>query len=510
MAIPINFVKPGDIIAGVSVAALLIPQSIAYASLMGLPPIIGIYASILPPIIAAFFVSSPYLQTGPVAMTCLLSLGVLTSITSPVSVDYIGLAALLALLIGFVRVLIGLGRSGYIAYLMSPPLISGFTAGAAVLIISTQIPTFLGVTSKESGIIKAAVIAITHPDTWSIQALALGSVSVLIIVIGRRIHTLFPGILIAVALGIIYSHVADYDSAVIGSLPSGLPTISISFPWEKVSELIVPSIIIALVGFAEPAAIARTMATQNRQPWSVDKEFVSQGMANIASGISGCFPVGGSFSRTIINFKAGGQTRWSGAITGLTVLMFLPVVSILSPLPRTVLAAIIISAVFSLIDIRALYRILRTSIPQGCIAWSTFALTLILTPRVDIAVLIGIGLSVAIHLWREKRIEIIVSYNEGTLNLAPVGVLFFGSAPTLGETLIQTLANHPDAKKLIIDLHSVGRLDYSATITLQQVAMDAERSGLEVKIIPGGTERSLFLLNRVLGADSPWLSNSDS
>jgi len=136
---------PGDIIAGVTVALVLIPQSIAYASLAGLPPIFGIYASILPPIIAAFFVSSPYLQTGPVAMTCLLTFGALASFAAPMSAEYIALAALLALMVGVVRVLIGFSRSGYIAYLMSQPVIAGFTAAAAALIIATQIPTFLGV-----------------------------------------------------------------------------------------------------------------------------------------------------------------------------------------------------------------------------------------------------------------------------------------------------------------------------------------------------------------------------
>lgn len=501
-----NRIGLGDVIAGISVALVLIPQSIAYASLAGLPPIYGIYASILPPIIAALFVSSPYLQTGPGAITCLLTFGALTSFATPLSTEYIGLAALLALMVGFVRVLIGVGRGGFIAYLMSPPLITGFTAAAAVVIIATQIPTFLGVAPSEHGIIYAAALAISHPGLWSLQALTVASVSVLIIVLGRKIHSLFPGVLVAVVLGIIYNRAGNYDSAIIGSLPSALPPLTFNMPWAEFRELIIPAIVIALVGFAEPAAIARTMATQNRQPWSVDKEFISQGMANIASAISGSFPVGGSFSRTMINFKSGGKTPWSGAITGLTILAFLPLVSTLAPLPRAVLAAIVISAVISLIDLRALYQILRNSRPQGCVAWGTFALTLFLTPRIDIAVLVGIGLSVAIHLWREKRIEIITNYDEHTLHLAPVGVLFFGSAPMLGEILIQTLADHPDAKKLVIDLHRVGRLDYSAVITLQRVAKDAERSGLEVKIIPGGPAQTRRLLTRVLGPDSPWLS----
>jgi SulP family sulfate permease len=501
--------KPGlgDIVAGVSVALVLIPQSIAYAALAGLPPIYGIYASILPPFIAAFFVSSPYLQTGPVAMTCILTFGALTTIATPMSVEYIALAALLALLVGMIRILIGFARGGYIAYLMSQPVIAGFTAAAAVLIISTQIPTFVGITATEQGIIQAAFNALIHPENWSLSALTLGCVCILIIVNGRKIHALFPGVLVAVVMGLLYSHFADYDRAVIGSLPSAFPQLSIDLPWEKFRELIIPAIVIALVGFAEPAAIARTMATQNRQTWSVDKEFISQGVANIASGLSGSFPVGGSFSRTMINFKAGGQTRWSGAITGLTVLAFLPMISILAPLPRTVLAAIVISAVISLIDVRALYRILLTSPAQGSVGWITFALTLFLSPRIDIAVLVGIGLGIAVHLWREKRIEVMIEYEDNTLKLSPVGVLFFGSAPTLGDSLIQTLSQHPEAKKLVLDLRRVGRLDYTGALTLQQVASDAEKSGLQVKIIPGGPLQGVRLLNRVLGPDSPWLSD---
>ena len=496
---------PGDVIAGISVALVLIPQSIAYATLAGLPPIYGIYASILPSIVAAFFVSSRYLQTGPVAMTCLLTFGALASLATPMSADYIGLAAMLALLVGIIRVLIGFIRGGYIAYLMSQPVIAGFTAAAAVIIIATQIPTFVGVETTGQGIIRAAVNALIHPELWSLSVLALGSICILIITFGRKLHALFPGVLVAVTLGLIYSHFTNYDGAVIGSLPTGFPQLSLALPWGKFRELILPAIVIALVGFAEPAAIARTMATQNRQTWSVNKEFISQGAANIAAGICGCFPVGGSFSRTMINFNAGGQTRWSGAITGLCVLAFLPFVTVLAPLPRAVLAAIVISAVIALINVRDLYKILLTSPAQGSVGWITFGLTLFLSPRVDIAVLVGIGLGIAVHLWREKRIDVLTHYEDQTLNLSPVGVLFFGSAPALGEALIQNLAEHPDAIKLILDLRKVGRLDYTGALTLQQVASDAERSGLEVKIIPGGRLQGVRLLNRVLGEDSNWL-----
>jgi SulP family sulfate permease len=497
----------GDLIAGVSVALLLIPQSIAYASLMGLPPIFGIYASILPPVAAAFFVSSPYLQTGPVAMTCLLSIGALSAVSTPGAADYVALAALLACLIGICRLLIGMVHGGFIAYLMSPPLISGFASGAAVIIISSQLPTFLGVQANGSSIMIMALDALFHPDAWSLPTVLLGVLSIIIIVGGKKIHSLFPGILIAVIVGIIFSHVFKYQDNVIGILPSGLPALSLDLPWHRSLELLIPAAVVALVGFAEPASIARTMATQNRETWSVDREFISQGVANIASGICGCFPVGGSFSRTIISFKAGAKTRWCGAITGLTVLACLPVMWILEPLPKTVLAAIIISAVISLVDVKELYRIVCDSRPQGIIACTTFVLTILLSPRVDIAILIGITLSVAIHLWREKRLEIKAEYQGAVLTLSPHGVLFFGSVPTLGDAIRNALAHHSQTKKLVLDLTRIGRIDYTGVVTLKRLLLDAERADLEVKIIPGGTARSLFLIKQVLGENSSWFTD---
>ncbi len=504
-----NYDKPqiGDIIAGVSVALVLIPQSIAYASLAGMPAIYGVYASIFPLILAAFFVSSRYLQTGPVAMTCLLTFGTLSSLASPMSAEYIGLAALLALFVGLVRIIIGYSRAGYIAYLMSQPVITGFTAAAALLIIASQIPTFAGVGAGEYGILLAAFTTVIHPQSWSIPAVILGSFSLAVIHFGQKIHVLFPGVLIVVVIGLLYSQLGAYDRAVVGELPAAFPRLTIDLPWSHFKELVLPAIVIALVGFAEPASIARNMATKNRQPWSVNKEFISQGMANLAAGFSGAFPVGGSFSRTMINFKAGGKTRWSGAISGLTVLAILPFLSVLAPLPKTVLAAIIISAVISLVDVKLLYKILRTSPAQGIVGWITFGLTLFLAPRIDIAVLIGIGLGIAVHLWREKRIDVIGHYENKTLNLVPVGVLFFGSAPALGEILVKNLARHPEAEALVLDLRKVGRIDYTGALIIQQVAHDAHESGLQVKIIPGDPLQGVRLLKRVLGEDSVWLAD---
>lgn len=283
--------------AGVSVALVLIPQSLAYAEIAGLPPYVGLFAAALPPIAAAVFASSPYLQTGPVAMTSLLTFGALSQIpgVEPESAEYLKLAALLALLVGVFRVALGAVRGGFVAYLMSQPVVIGFTSAAAILISGSQLPKALGVTSSGGSLLAEAFRALTTPSLWNLTAIGLSALTFLLVVGGRKLHPLFPGVLVAVVIGIAFATVSSYAGPIVGSVPAGMPPFSLSLPWGSTLILVVPAIVIALVGFAEPAAIARTFATQDRQVWNPDREFISQGIANLASGLSGGFPVGGSF-----------------------------------------------------------------------------------------------------------------------------------------------------------------------------------------------------------------------
>ena len=319
-------VAVGDIVAGLSVALVLVPQALAYAELAGLPPRHGLYAAALPPIAAAFFASSPYLQTGPVAMTSLLTFGALSFAAG--TAEYVGLAALLALVVGAARVLIGLARAGWIAYLMSRPVLTGFAAAAAILIVASQLPTALGVEAPAGDLLVRAWWAVRHADSWEPTSIMLSLITAAVIVAGRRVHALFPGVLVAVIIGVIYSSLSNYAGPVVGEIPASPPPISLALPWSSLPLLIIPGGVIALVGFAEASAVARSFAEQDRKPWSPDREFISQGVANVVSAVSGGFPVGGSFSRSSINRLAGGHTRWSGAITGIAVLLFLPVAGI--------------------------------------------------------------------------------------------------------------------------------------------------------------------------------------
>ena len=479
----VRAVSARDVVAGVSVALVLVPQSLAYASLAGMPPERGLYAAALPPIAAAAFASSPYLQTGPVAITSLLTFGALSELAAPESGEYVALALLLALIVGVVRLAIGLARSGVLAYLMSQPVLLGFTSAAASLIVLSQLPTALGVDARPGGILDDAARSLVHPGSWSLSALGISLVTVALVLGGARLHPLFPGVLVAAALGIALSEVGDYGGATVGDIEGTVPPVSLVFPWGSIETLVVPGIVIAIVGFAEPAAIARTFATRERTRWDPDREFVSQGAANLAAGVSGGFPVGGSFSRSSLNRLAGARTRWSGAVTGLAVLAFLPFASALSPLPEAVLAAIVIAAVAGLIRFLPIVRLFNYSRGQFAVAAATFALTLAFAPHVERALLAGVALSIALHLRRELGLEVASWSEDGALHLRPRGVLWFGTARTLEEWVLGSIAAHSDAARLVVHLDGLGRIDMTGALALRALLQDAREAGIEVDIV---------------------------
>ncbi|MCA9835435.1 MAG: SulP family inorganic anion transporter [Trueperaceae bacterium] len=470
-----------DLLAGISVALVAIPQGMAYAELAAVPAYTGLYAVAFASIAAAFFVSSPYLQTGPVATTSLLTFGVLSHLAVPNSPYYLELAGLLAILVGVVRVLVGVLKLGRIAYLMSQPVLMGFTTAAAFLIFTSQIPTFLGATAPGNNILARAFFTLIHPGQWHLDAIALALASMLVIHLSRRVHPLFPGILVAVVLGLGVAFFLPYHSAVIGQVPSGLPAIDLTPPVKAIPNLLVGALVIAFVGFAEAASISRTYATQDRSSWSADQEFISQGVANVAAGFFGGFPVGGSFSRSSVSRLAGTKTRWSGLVAGLLVLAFLPFTFILSYLPKAVLAAIVIMAVIKLLRFRELYRLRNYSKTQAYIAWITFVLSIVLSPRIDLALLIGISLAVAHHLRREQKVFMDIWEYADTLHVKPKGVLWFGSSANVEEQINEALSIHKGVKKLEFHLGGVGRVDLSAALMLKRLQEDAEKAGLEVE-----------------------------
>lgn len=472
---------PGDLLAGITVALVLIPQSLAYADLAGLQPVHGLYAAMAAPIAGALIGSSPYLQTGPVALTSLLTLGALAPLVQTGTAEFAQYAALLALLVGVARVALGLLRWGALSYLMSLPVVTGFTFAAAVLIIGSQLPQLTDVASDADSPVLAAEHALASPAEWSWAAIAVALATIAIVLGGRRLAASVPWILLVTVGGLAASRAGWIDVATVGAVPPGLPEITLALPWSDVPTLIVPALVIAVVGFGEPAAIARRYASTDGRRWDPDREFIGQGLANLGAGLAGGYPAGGSFSRSALNRMSGAKTRWSGMITGLAVLAFLPFADQLSDLPTALLAGLVIVAALSLLDFGQFREYWRHSRPQFFVAVPTIVATLATAPRVERGLLIGVGLALAVHLWRESRLDVDSWCEDGTLHILPHGVLYFGSAPDFESEVATLQAQHPDATSVEIDLHRLGRLDLTGVYVLRDIADRADRIGKTVR-----------------------------
>lgn len=345
--------RVGDLVAGITVALVLVPQSLAYASVAGVPPERGLLAALLPPLVGGVLGSSRYLHTGPTAMTALLTFGALSTVAVPGSDAYIALAIALALIVGLVRVTIGLLRWGGIVYLMSQTVVLGFAGAASLLIIGSQIPSALGATAQDPNPLVAAAIALLNPSAWDLGSIGIAAAAGAIVLAARAVHPVVPGALIAVAGLTAVSLVTGFSGAVLGAISMPMPLANLTLPVEATPGLLLPAVIIAVVGFAEPAAIARRYAALDREAWDPGREFVGQGAANLAAAVSGAFPVGGSFGRTALARLAGARTRWTFVATSAAIGVALLLLPLLSALPVAVLAAIVVAAIILDLDTRS-------------------------------------------------------------------------------------------------------------------------------------------------------------
>lgn len=489
----------GDAVAGVSVALILVPQSLAYAQLAGLPPVHGLYAAAAAPVLAAVAGSSPYLQTGPVAMTSLLTLGALSPLAATGSAEFVAYAAVLAVVVGCVRVVLALLRAGAFAYLLSEPALHGFTVAGALLIVASQVPPLLDRPASSTNPLLSAGSALGSPDRWEPAAVALGLTTVLLLVLARRAGPLFPGVPLVAGAGLFVGGLTAYPGELVGAIPTGFPPLDVHLMWSALPQLLLPGVVIAVIGFAEAVAIARRYAGEERQRWDPNRELLGQGLANVAAGFAGGYPTGGSLSRSALNRAAGASTRWSGALTGLLVLCALPVADVLAPLPRSVLAALVVAATLSLLDVRVFARHWRLSPLQACVAGATFLATLGFAPRIERGVMVGVGLAIVVHLWRELRLDLEVELVDGrVLHLWPQGVLYYASAPSLQDRVVDVVARHPDAEELVLHLSGLGRIDLSGMLAVRALLSDTVDIPVHVADVPAHGQR---LMTRVLPLD---------
>jgi len=509
-----------DGLAAVIVTLMLIPQSLAYAMLAGLPPITGLYASIAPLVLYAIFGSSRTLAVGPVAVISLMTAAALEPIFPVGSPAYIAAAMLLAALSGVILLLMALFRLGFLANFLSHPVISGFISASGVLIALSQLKHILGVSAQGQTLIQLLVslaeqVTFINPPTLIIGGLCLvflqfarTGLKGLLLALGLShawadsLTKMGPVLAIVVSvLAVTLGDLASSGVRVVGSIPEGLPVLQLpTLDWQLTVELLPAALLISLVGFVESVSVAQTLAAKRRERIDPDQELVGLGAANIAAAVSGGFPVTGGFSRSIVNFDAGARTPMAGVLTALgiaiTALFFTP---LFENLPHAVLAATIIVAVLSLVDLGSLKRTWRFS-KQDFIAQAA-TIVGVLFMGVEVGIILGVSLSLLLFLWRTSRPHsAVVGQIPGTehfrnierfssvvqsdtvLSLRVDESLYFPNARYLEERIIELMVDYPDCKHLVLMCSGVNLIDASALGSLQAIAERLSAAGVQLHL----------------------------
>ncbi|MDO6460840.1 sulfate permease [Granulosicoccaceae sp. 1_MG-2023] len=491
-----------DVIAGITVALVLVPQSMAYAQLAGLPPYIGLYASFLAPIVAALFGSSRQLQNGPVAVISLMTAAALAPMGLQAG-EYVAYAAVLALMVGVFQMGLGLLRLGVLVDFLSHPVIIGFTNAAAIVIGSLQIGKLFGIEVDGSLALYETYwhLLIAIPFDTHIMTFVIGMLSLLMLGWMRRKHPRLPAALITVVVTTGLSWLIGFAAMggeVVGEVPPGLPAIVIPQVTDlRFGELVMPAMIIALLSFVEAFSIAKAIASETRHSLSADQEMVGKGLANIAAGLTQGYPVSGSFSRSAVAFAAGAKTGFaaivSGLVVGLTLLFLTP---LLYHLPLATLAAVIIVSVLGLVKFEPFNHAWRVNPHDGFVALAVFLVTLLSAPHLETGIFAGVGLSLIFYLYRTMQpnfaevacdedglfrdAELFGMKTSDTLALFRYdGDLYFANAGYLERRILNAVAAKPLLKVLILDLEAVEQIDATGEEMLAHMAERLQIGGIE-------------------------------
>ncbi|MEH6564374.1 MAG: SulP family inorganic anion transporter [Halopseudomonas sp.] len=408
-----------DVIAGLTVGLVLIPQALAYAQLAGMPAVTGLYAALLPGVVGALFGSSALLAVDPVALSSLLTFAALQPLAVPASNEWVTLAIWLAIYSGLFQFLLGAFRLGVLANLVSNAVIKGFVTAAAIIIALSQLPALLGQTHLWGLGWSSLPLQGWLDLEAALSAAAVGLGAVAALLACKHYLPRLPGIML-VCLGALmlsqYLGFAERGGAVVGEIVGGLPQPSLpaTLSLETHLRLLLPALVIALLSFTEAMASCRTVARATHEPWSTNQELLGQGLAKIASGLCGSFPVSGSFSRTALNVYSGARTRCATLVASTVVLCCLiGFTGILYHLPKAVLAAIIIVPVWRLIDLKGIRRLLHDNPRDGLVALATLITTLLSGPHLYWGVIVGLALSLSLFLARHVAPRIVeVSLHE--------------------------------------------------------------------------------------------------
>ncbi|WP_305988553.1 SulP family inorganic anion transporter [Roseibium sp. MMSF_3544] len=504
-----------DLVAAVIVTIMLIPQSLAYALLAGLPPEVGLYASILPLVAYALFGTSRALAVGPVAVVSLMTASAVGELAQQGTPEYLGAAIVLAFLSGLMLVLMGLFRLGFLANLLSHPVISGFITASGLLIAASQLKHILGVPAHGHTLSEILLSITYHLNeiNWITVGIGTGATVFLFWVRkGLKVQLLGAGLkpfladvltkagpVAAVAVTTTAAAVFDLgDEGVrlVGDIPSGLPAPQLPpFDSELWLALAGPALLISVIGFVESVSVAQTLAAKKRQRIEPDQELIGLGASNIASAVSGGYPVTGGFARSVVNFDAGAATPAAGAFTAAGIaIATLFLTPLLTYLPQATLAATIIVAVLSLVDLGAVKRTYTYSKSDFTAMAATIGTTLFF--GVESGVVAGVTLSIALYLYRSSRPHTaIVGVVPGTehfrnvdrhavitgdrvLTLRVDESLFFANTRYLEDRIYALVADRPNIEHVVLMCPAVNAIDASALESLEEINHRLSDSGV--------------------------------
>lgn len=477
-----------DVIAGVTVAVMLVPQAMAYAMLAGLPPVVGLYASTVPMAIYALLGTSRQLSVGPAAMDSLLVLAGVSLVATPGTAAYISAAVTLMLMVGAMQFALGLLRAGVVVNFLSQPVVSGFMSAAALIIGSSQLGNLLGVRLPRSTFVFDTLReAIGRMDQLNLPTLVLGAASVAVLVVLQRYARRVPRALVVVVGGTLAVWLLDLDArgvAIIGDVPGGLPPFAVpGLDMETLAKLAPVALTLALVGYMEAISVARFFARKHKYNIDADRELIALGAANMGGAFFGGFPVTGGLSRAAVNDQAGARTPVSALVTAaLMVLTLLALTSLFHMLPRAILAAIIMVAASGLINVVDVRRLWRTDRVDLCLLLLTFATTLAL--GIQTGILVGIGVSIFTFVarrthphcaelgrvpgegvWRDLEEIPDAQAEPGVLVLRFDVSFYFGNVQFLRDRM-QGAMQRDDLRGIVLDMYSVNAMDSSAATVL--------------------------------------------
>ena len=493
----------GDLSAGFTVGIMLIPQSMAYAMIAGLPPVYGLYAALMPQLIYALMGTSPQLNVGPVAMDSLLVAAGLGALSISGIDTYIAMAIVLALFVGCIQVVLGVLKMGFLVNFLSTPVISGFTSAAALIIGCSQLSHLLGIEVGRSSKIQHILAAVVNElNQLNIYALSVGVIAIILILIFRKISKRIPAALVVVVLGILAVIIFKLDAKgveIVAEIPKGLPTFMLpELDLLMLKDLFPIALTLALIAFMEAMSVAKVIERKHKSPLRPNQELIALGTANIVGAFFKSYPTTGSFTRSAIIDLSGAKTGLANLISAvIVVLTLLFLTPLFYYLPSAVLAAIILVAVFGLVEVKYPIQLFKTRKDEFVLLNVTFLLTLFV--GITEGILFGTLLALLLMVYRTSKPHIAVlgrikgtSYfrniNRFKEDIEPTGdvlilrfdaQLYFGNKDYFKSELLTAMAQQqtPPAT-IIIKSDSINYMDSSAVFMLENLIAELQQQGI--------------------------------